>query len=90
MLTQRDLYRAALSHQVGTAPREQREHLDRIAVREVMSRPVLTAEPQEELAAAVERMIERRVGALVVVDGGKVAGLLTETDLLRALHDMLK
>jgi len=90
MLTQRDLFRAALSHRVGAGPKEQREHLDRIAVREVMSRPVFTAEPREELAAAVERMIEHRVGALAVVEEGKLAGLLTETDLLRALRDMLK
>ena len=89
MLTERDLFRAALSHHLG-GPREQREHLDRISVREEMSHPVMTAEPREELAAAVERMIEHRVGALVVVADGKLSGLLTETDLLRALRDLLK
>jgi len=90
MLTQRDLYRAALSHRVGAGPKEQRAHLDRLVVRDEMSRPVLTADPREELSAALERMIEKRVGALVVVENGKLAGLLTETDLLRALRDLLK
>jgi CBS domain-containing membrane protein len=90
MLTQRDLYRAALSHRVGAGAKEQREHLDRLVVRDEMSRPVLTAEAGEELSAALERMIEKRVGALVVVENGKLAGLLTETDLLRALRDLLK
>ncbi len=90
MLTQRDLYRAALSRSVGAGGKEQRAHLDKLVVRDEMSRPVLTAEPGEELSAALERMIEKRVGALVVVEKGKLAGLLTETDLLRALRELLK
>ena len=90
MLTQRDLYRAALSRHVGAGPRQQREHLGRLVVRDEMTRPVVTADAGEDLSAALERMIEKRVGAVVVVEHGKLAGLLTETDLLRALRDMLK
>ena len=90
MLTQRDLFRTALSHRVGAGPRAQREHLDRLVVRDEMTRPVVTADVGEDLSAALERMLDKRVGALVVVEKGKLAGLLTETDLLRALRDLLK
>jgi CBS domain-containing protein len=90
MLSQRDLFRAALSERLGLGPRAQRDFLDTLQVRDQMSKPPITAAPGEDLAAAVERMIENKVGALVVVENGKLAGLLTETDLLRVLGEMLK
>lgn len=48
---------------------------------------VLTIEPAVTLAAAARAMRERNVGAAVVVDGGRVAGIFTERDLLRAVAD---
>lgn len=52
-------------------------------VADVMSRPPLTALPSELLSAATERMNERRVGSVVVVDGDRPIGILTERDLVR-------
>jgi CBS domain-containing membrane protein len=90
MITQRDLFRAALSHHLGSGTREQRAFLDSLLVRDEMARPVATVAPDEELAVAVERMLEKKVGALAVVSGEKLVGLLTETDLLRVLRDRLR
>lgn len=55
------------------------------AVREVMSSPVVTARPDDELATAAGLMVERKVGSLPVVDDGRVVGIITETDLLRQI-----
>jgi CBS domain-containing protein len=54
-----------------------------IAVHEVMSSPVVTVSPDDELATAAGRMLEKKVGSLPVVDDGRVVGIITETDLLR-------
>ena len=47
----------------------------------------VTAEPGEPLAAAADRMRGQSVGALAVMEAGRLAGILTERDLLRALAD---
>lgn len=57
-----------------------------ITVREVMSAPVVTVRPDDELATAAGLMLEKKVGSLPVVDGGgRVVGIITETDLLRQI-----
>jgi len=48
-----------------------------------MSRPVLTVGPDEPLAGAAAKMVDRKVGSVVVVDQGAPVGILTERDLLR-------
>src|SRR5689334_5590906 len=53
-------------------------------VADVMSHPVVTALPAETVAAAAERMRERRVGSVVVVDhDDRAIGILTERDMIR-------
>ena len=52
-------------------------------VSEVMSAPVITARPDETVAAAAARLVEHKVSSLVVVDGTRPIGILTERDLVR-------
>jgi citrate synthase len=52
-------------------------------VAEIMSTPVVTAEPGETIATVATRMRERRVGSVVVVDTDRAVGILTERDLVR-------
>jgi CBS domain-containing protein len=44
---------------------------------------VWTIEPDDTVYAALESMAEHNVGALVVVDGGSVAGIMSERDYAR-------
>jgi len=53
-------------------------------VRDLMSSPVVTCEAGTSLAQAAKSMRDAAIGSVVVTDGGKVAGILTERDLLRA------
>ncbi|MEV0665855.1 cyclic nucleotide-binding/CBS domain-containing protein [Actinomadura luteofluorescens] len=46
---------------------------------------VFTCRADEPLADVARRMIEREVGALAVLDGERVAGIITERDLAGAL-----
>ncbi len=49
-----------------------------------MSSPVVTAQPAETIAAVAQRMRDRRVGSVVVVDhDDRAIGILTERDMLR-------
>ena len=50
-----------------------------------MTRELLTIEPDARLAEAARRMTDRGVGAVLVFDGDRLAGILTERDLLKAL-----
>ena len=44
-----------------------------------------TATPQQSLAFAIETMADLDVGSLVVMEGGKMAGMLTFREVLQAL-----
>jgi acetoin utilization protein AcuB len=59
--------------------------LTRLTVAEVMTRAVITVGASRDIAAAVHLMLEHKIGALPVVEDGRLVGIITETDLLRAL-----
>jgi CBS domain-containing protein len=50
-----------------------------------MTVDLLTVEPGTRLSEAAKRMAERGVGAVLVLDGDALAGILTERDLLKAV-----
>lgn len=47
-----------------------------------MTRPAVTVAPELPVAAVAQTMLELRVRAVLVVEAGKLAGIITETDLL--------
>ena len=53
--------------------------------REHMSRQLLAVAPDDRLTEVAQRMVERDVGAALVMEGGALAGILTERDVLRAV-----
>ncbi len=50
---------------------------------EIMSRPVLTCTPETSLREAASRMAGRNVGSIVVVEGERPVGIITERDMVR-------
>ena len=55
-----------------------------------MSRELLRAAPDESIAEAARHMVERGVGAVLVMDGDRLEGILTERDILKAVAMGLK
>jgi CBS domain-containing protein len=51
---------------------------------DVMTRNVLAVAPEDTLGEAAQKMVERGVGSAVVLDFGRLIGILTERDLMRA------
>jgi CBS domain-containing protein len=56
-----------------------------VPVKEVMSSPVVSVTPDDDLETAARAMLEDKVGSLPVVEGGRVVGIITETDVLRRI-----
>lgn len=79
IVTQRDLHIAARHFQEADVP-----------VSQVMHTPVVTITADEPLASAARQMIASRIGGLPVLDDERVVGVVTETDLFRALIDVLE
>ena len=52
-------------------------------VLEAKGSEVLTIDAEATVFEAIKRMVEANVGALLVTEGGKVAGIVTERDYLR-------
>jgi CBS domain-containing protein len=51
----------------------------------VMSEPPIVVDPETPLTEAVRAMLEHKIGAVVVLDGGRPVGILTRADALDAL-----
>jgi CBS domain-containing protein len=50
-----------------------------------MSRDLLTVEADIPIVAVAQRMADRNVGAVLVLVNGRLAGIMTERDLMRAV-----
>lgn len=64
--------------------------LSKLTVAEMMARPVITASEHEDMEDAALRMQEHRVGGLPVLnEAGRLTGMVTVSDVLRAFTEIL-
>jgi CBS domain-containing protein len=54
-------------------------------VADVMSGPAVSVDPAQSLQEAMALMVGRSIGALPVVEDGRVIGILTQSDVVSAL-----
>ncbi len=47
---------------------------------------VVTVEPKTTISALLAQLAEHNVGAAVVLDGDRIAGIVSERDIVRQLH----
>lgn len=57
------------------------------AILESKGRYIYSVEPDERLSAAVRTLAERRVGAVLVMRGTRLDGILSERDVVKVLAD---
>ena len=76
VLSEGDLFRAA-RHEGGAR---------RALVREAMTSPAKTISPTEPVDAAAGRMAAEKIGCLPVLEKGKLVGIVTTTDVMRAIE----
>ena len=56
---------------------------EKTLVGEVMSKPLIVTSPETSLEEAIESMFKHKIKKLPVVEGGKLVGLVTFTDIAR-------
>jgi CBS domain-containing protein len=88
LVTQRDLFKAAMSSAMGYGEKAQKAFLQSVRVKEIMIYPVVTVTPEASVAEAADVMMQRGIGCLPVVEREKLVGIVTKTDLLRCLRTM--
>ena len=55
--------------------------LEKLKVKDVMSRKVITVPPNEDVVFAFEKLMKYKISSLPVVNGDKLVGIVTATDL---------
>jgi len=58
-----------------------------VAVEAIMSRDFVAVDPDTALSVAAQKMLASASGCLLAVNGGRLVGILTERDLLKAATD---
>ena len=83
IVSQRDLFRGALSRLLGYGEHAQSKLMATALVKEAMSTPVLTAHAAMPASEAAQRMLENKVGCLVVIEEDRLVGIVTEADFVK-------
>jgi len=89
IVTDRDLKRATPSLLSGVDQDEFDALLDNTSVDQVMTRNPYTISRDAPLEEAARTMIGHRVGALPVVEGKQLLGIIANVDLLEVLCELL-
>ena len=61
--------------------------LARLTVGEVMTKSVIVVDPERDAREAAAILLSEKIGALPVLDGETLIGIVTETDFLRAFAE---
>ena len=59
------------------------------SVADLMTTDVVTVAPEDTLGEAAAKMTEKGIGAVVVSDFGRMIGILSERDIMRAVADRI-
>ena len=84
IVTDRDIRLNAPSPATSLSIWELNYLLSKLTVEQVMKRSVFVVDPDREASEAACLMVAEKIGALPVIYGGEVVGIVTETDFLGA------
>jgi acetoin utilization protein AcuB len=88
LVTNTDLLKASPSPATSLSIHEINYLYPKIKIREIMTKNVITVNPDTVIEAAAVKMREEKIGTLVVEQQGKLLGLITESDLFKAFIDV--
>ena len=64
--------------------------LSKLPVRQLMTKNPKAISPATTLSEAAQLMIEHKISTLPVLDGNKLVGIITESDIFRAFVELEK
>lgn len=88
MVTEKDLLYASPSPATSLSIHEIHYLLSKITVEQVMSKQLYTVAEDVPIEEAARIMVDRGVGALPVMRGDKLVGIITETDLFKVFIEL--
>ena len=56
----------------------------------IMTKKVITANAEEEITIAVQKLIKYKISGLPVVEGEQLIGIISEMDILKAFIDLIE
>jgi acetoin utilization protein AcuB len=89
IVSEKDLLYASPSPATSLSIYEMHYLLSRLSVAELMSTELITVAPDTPLEEAARIMADNKIGGLPVVEGGKLVGIITETDIFKVFLELL-
>ena len=89
IITERDVLRCSPSLLSEITQDEYNAIFENTPIARVMTRDPLSVTPDSPIRDAVALMMDRKMGCLPVVEGGRLVGILTRSDLLNVLMNLL-
>lgn len=89
IVSERQLLAASPSDATTLSVYEMKELMNRVTIDKIMTRDVLTAAADTPLEETARVMADNKVGGLPVMEGRKVVGMITETDVFKVFLEML-
>jgi acetoin utilization protein AcuB len=89
IVSEKDLLYASPSPATSLSIYEMHYMLSRLLVSELMVKDVITITPDVPVEEAARVMADHKIGGLPVMEDGKLAGIITETDVFTVLLEML-
>ncbi len=89
IVVEKDLLKASPSPATTLSVYEIPYLLSRLKIKDIMTKRVITVEEDWPLEEAARVMVEHKIGCLPVMRGNKVVGIITETDIFRAMTQAL-
>ncbi len=89
VLTPQDVERAMPAALDPTASEEQRQQAGQVPVRAMMTPSPISVSPEDPLEHVAAIMRRNKIGGLPVTQRGRLVGIITESNLLGALMEML-
>lgn len=85
IITLGDVREASPSNATSLSIYELNYLISRLTVGKMMTQDPITITPDTSIEAAARLMLEHKIGGLPVVDGARVVGIITESDIFRLL-----
>ncbi len=89
IVSDRDVKKAAPSPFDYPTAEEFRAFTSAVTIKDIMTKEVVTVAPLTPIEEAASLMSQKRIGALPVVQDGRLVGMLTETDVLDVITEMM-
>jgi acetoin utilization protein AcuB len=90
IISDRDLKQAMPSIVAGATPEEYQNFMEETSIEQTMTADPITCAPDTDLVEVVREFCQHKVGAIPVVEGERLVGIVTQTDMMHAFLEVLE